>query len=247
MDDAWYFKPNAGDGVFGAQQRVAQRPKRLVGGHAFGDFDRDGNPNLVVLHGRRAGYCSYDRDNSSWSAFRPFAASPNVGSSERLSWLDVSGDGRPDLVVAHDDRLTIFESKGEEGFGPPVDVALNRGEAGAAPTVRQDGALDLFFLDMTGDGAQDLVQIQNGRVEYWPQLGHGRFGSGIVMEDAPHFEDHAEFDGSRLRFVDLDGSGTTDCIYIGGGEVRTWINASGNRFVEGTRLVGLPYQNLSFF
>src|SRR5205807_2451577 len=50
----------------------------------------------------------------------------------------------------------------------------------------------------------------------------------------------------RLRFVDLDGSGTTDLVYLGRGEVTCWINAAGNRLVPGPQLAGLPYlDNLS--
>ncbi len=88
---------------------------------------------------------------------------------------------------------------------------------------------------MTGDGLADLVRVQNGRVEYWPSLGNGRFGDVVVMDDVPHFAG-ADFDARRMRFVDLDGSGTTDLVYLGAGEVTCWINASGNRLVPGPRL-----------
>ncbi len=70
---------------------------------------------------------------------------------------------------------------------------------------------------MTGDGLPDLVRAQNGRIEYWPSLGNGRFGDGVVMDGAPDFAPGAEFDAARLRFVDLDGSGASDLVYLGPG------------------------------
>src|SRR5260370_9363964 len=92
-------------------------------------------------------------------------------------------------------------------------------------------ALHLFFADMNGDGLLDMVEIRNGRVEYWPQLGNGRFGDGIVMENAPLFDFDQEFDPGRLRLVDLAGRGTTGLLYIAPGEIRWCINARRNRFI----------------
>ena len=43
---------------------------------------------------------------------------------------------------------------------------------------------------MSGDGLTDLVRIRNGEVCYWPNLGYGRFGAKVTMDDAPWF-DHA--------------------------------------------------------
>ena len=101
--------------------------------------------------------------------------------------------------------------------------------------VAEDAALHFFFADMTGDGLPALVRIDRGRVEYWPHLGHGRFGERVVMEGAPTFDHEGTFDPRRIRLTDIDGSGTADLLYLGRGEVRFWTNASGNRFVEEQR------------
>ncbi|MCA1791049.1 MAG: hypothetical protein LC667_14690, partial [Thioalkalivibrio sp.] len=99
---------------------------------------------------------------------------------------------------------------------------------------------------MTGDGLLDMVRIESSRVEYWPHLGRGQFGPGVVMENAPVIENFGEMNASRLRLVDLDGSGAASLIYIGRGELRYWINQRGNRFGSEVRLRNLPYiDNLS--
>ena len=240
-NQAWYYKPNLGGGNFGDQQRVAMKPSQRVGSYALSDFDRDGNLDLVVLEGRQAGYCPFDRHTGQWQGFRPFNHAPHVDTlGSRAQWLDLNGDGLADLLISRQDRLTWYPSEGREGFGSPIELAKPRA-AVQAQTITEDLDLELFFADMTGDGLLDQVRIQNGRVEYWPQLGHGRFGDSVVMEGSPRFDYDTEFDPGRLRLVDLDGSGTTDLLYIGRGEILYWINACGNEFVEGGRLANLPY------
>ena len=33
------------------------------------------------------------------------------------------------------------------------------------------------LADMTGDGLNDIVRVHAGRIDYWPNLGYGRFGA----------------------------------------------------------------------
>jgi hypothetical protein len=147
--------------------------------------------------------------------------------------MDLTGDGLPDVVVERSDRFTWFASKGKGGFAQAADIPKPAASPGASlPRMGEDQELDFAFADMNGDGLPDLVRIRNGRVEYWPQIGHGRFGAGVLMEDSPVIDSEEEFDIARVQLVDLDGSGTADLLYIGRGEIRVWTNAGGNRLVE---------------
>lgn len=234
---AWFYKANEGGGRFGEQALVIERPATRPGAFAFGDVNRDGNTDLSQLAGRMAGLFSHDRQERRWDGFRPFEALPHVEGIRRAQWVDLNGDGRPDIVIPKGDRLAWFASKGET-FADPVEVSL---PAAAVPNIAEDPMLDLFFADMNGDGLVDLVRVGNGRVEYWPSLGNGHFGESVLLEDSPRFAPEGEFDAARLRFIDLDGSGTTDLVYLGRGEVSVWRNASGNRITPGPRMRGLPY------
>src|SRR5205085_7818 len=98
----------------------------------------------------------------------------------------------------------------------------------------------IHLADMSGDGLTDLVRIRNGEVCYWPNLGFGRFGAKIVMDGAPIFDAPDLFRHDRIRLGDIDGSGTTDILYLGHGGVRFWINQSGNRFDAGSSLSTFP-------
>ena len=93
---------------------------------------------------------------------------------------------------------------------------------------------------MSGDGLADLVRIRNGEVCYWPNLGHGRFGAKVAMDDAPWFDREELFDQRHLRLADVDGSGPTDLIYLGADGVRVYLNRSGNGWAPPVTLTGLP-------
>lgn len=235
----WYYKPNLGGGVFGKQEIIIQKPSALNGIYSLGDFDLDGNINLYSLQGRMAGYYEYDRDLDRWSGFHPFPSIPQVSHS-RL--IDINADGFPDLLVEQDDKIICYPFKGKEGFDNPIAFAKPESVGTAnAPTVIDNMVLDYFLADMTGDGLADQVRIKNGRVEYYPNLGNGHFGEAVLMEGSPVIDFDTAFDASRVRLYDLDGTGTSDLIYIGNGEIRYWYNGAGNTFTEGGRITNLPY------
>ncbi|OQP60443.1 hypothetical protein A3860_33510 [Niastella vici] len=243
LHEAWYYKPNLGGGNLGIQQKLGEKPSILPGSYALSDFDSDGNLNLVVFQGKESGFYEYNRDKGTWDGFTSFRLAPHVNSFDlNTQLIDLTGDGRADIVTIEQDRITWYPSKGKEGFGEPVQMAKPvSGESGFTPVIGANPALDFFFADMSGSGLADQVRVTNGRIEYWPNLGNGKFGTGIVMENAPQLDYNAELDSSRIRFVDLDGSGTSDLLYIGRGEITYWINACGNRFTEGKTIKGLPY------
>ncbi|MEE9339675.1 MAG: SpvB/TcaC N-terminal domain-containing protein, partial [Methylococcaceae bacterium] len=238
-NSAWYYKPNLGDGLFGQQETVINKPTQLAGNYALGDFDRNGNLNFFSLQGQTAGFYEYDRDLEKWSGFTAFKNIPQVSNAQ---FLDVNSDGLPDLVIEKEDKVVCYPFKGKDGFEKSYEFSKPvSSEVSYAPTIGNNLALDYFLADMTGDGLPDQVKINNGRVEYFPNLGNGHFGAGVVMETPPGIDFDTTFDASRIRLYDLDGSGTSDIIYLGNGEIRYWYNASGNKFIEGGRITNLPY------
>ena len=48
------------------------------------------------------------------------------------------------------------------------------------------------------------------------------------MTNGPVFDRMEDFDEGRIRLADVDGSGTTDLVYLGRDGVRVWRNESGN-------------------
>ncbi|MBN1959548.1 MAG: VCBS repeat-containing protein [Deltaproteobacteria bacterium] len=237
----WYFKENLGDGHFGPLTTVSQVPAAVSAAFALQDFDGDGNLNLVAFTGREAGYYEHDRDRSRWEGFCAFHHLPRIDfANSRAQWVDLNGDGYADLIVDQHDQMVWYPSLGRDGFASPLTIAKPDRRSGGAPTFIQDHRLRTFFADMNGDGLLDMVCVDNGRIEYWPNLGNAVFGPSVLMENAPVIDGFGELDTRRLRFVDLDGSGTADLLYIGTGEIRYWINQSGNSFSDVHNIKNLP-------
>ncbi len=80
-----------------------------------------------------------------------------------------------------------------------------------------------------GDGLTDLVRIHNGEICYRPNLGYGRFGAKVTMDHAHHFYHPDQFDHKRIRLADIDGTGTTDIIYLHGDGVHLYFNGASQR------------------
>ena len=68
---------------------------------------------------------------------------------------------------------------------------------------------------MSGDGLTDLVRIRNGEVCYWPNLGYGRFGAKVTMDNAPWFDAPGPVRSAAASgWPTSTVSGTTDIIYL---------------------------------
>lgn len=242
--DGWVFQANLGGGDFAAPRLVNARPAHSLNAVSLGDFDGDGNMDAAVFSGHGAGHYQFDRVEEKWSAFRPFDQIPHIGAQGQVERLDLTGDGQSDLVLRNRDSLVYYKGRGKAGFDPRArsvrhsdDVAT--GPAGRPP-IASNPQVDYLFADMTGDGLADQVLIRPGLVAYWPNLGHGRFGRPVLMENAPDLGGQSKFAINRIMLADLDGSGTADLIHIGEGEIRIWANASGNEFIAGNAVTGLP-------
>jgi RHS repeat-associated protein len=230
---AWFYKRGLGGGRFGPLELVARLPATadLGGGRQqLLDLDGDGRLELVALAGPLPG--SYERRRrGDWEPFKPFPKLPNIDWEDpNLRFVDLDGDGRADVLIAEDELFVWHESLGEDGFGP-ARIARQSADEGRGPRlVFADGELSVYLADMCGDGLADLVRVRNGEVCYWPNLGYGRFGAKVSMDDAPWFDGPDHFSQRRVRLADINGSGTSDLIYLGRDGVRLYFNESGNRW-----------------
>jgi RHS repeat-associated protein len=228
-DGAWWYKPNLGNGRLGPLQRVGQRPSIARRGQThFLDLDGDGSLDVVALDHPCAGFHKRD-DRGQWSPFKLFASQPNIAWSDpNLRFIDLTGDGRADVLITHDDQLLWHPSLGESGFGSRIASRTAADEARGPRVVFADGTETIFLADMSGDGLPDLVRVRRSQICYWPNLGYGHFGPRVTMDDAPVLASQEHFDPRRVRLADIDGSGTVDLIYLGSDAVRMYFNRSGN-------------------
>ncbi|MCP3884192.1 MAG: toxin, partial [Propionibacteriaceae bacterium] len=240
--DAWFYKRNLSpvpvktdDGREHIRARlapletVATKPNlSLAGGAQFMDLAGDGLLDLALLDGPTPGFYEHD-SGEGWQPFRSFAACLNRDIRDsNLRLVDLSGDGHADVLITEDDAFVWHPSLAEEGFGPARRVARAFDEEEGPRIVFTDGTQSICLADTSGDGLIDIVRIRNGEVCYWPNLGYGHFGAKITMDNAPLFDHLDQFDHKRIRLADIDGSGTTDIIYLHRDGVRLYFNQSGN-------------------
>ena len=247
--EAWYYKRNLGNGQFAAAQQVALAPSiaNLQGGRQqVMDLAGDGKQDLVLFTEPITGY--YERSSKlRWEQLIPFKSSPRVSWNDpNLRLIDLNGDGHADILITEDNVFLWHPSLARDGFGPSESVSRVTNEEKGPALVFGDSTQSVYLADMTGDGLSDIVRIRNSEVCYWPNMGYGRFGSKVTMDNAPEFDYPYLFNQNRIRLADIDGSGTTDIIYLGRDGVRIYFNQAGNSWSTSYRLENFPpVDNLS--
>jgi RHS repeat-associated protein len=252
--DTWFYKRNISPlprklpdhselvkATFTAVETVPTKPNVALGrGADFMDLAGDGLPDLVTLAGPTPGLYEHD-EQEGWQPHRNFKSLPNQNLRDpNLRFIDLDGDGHTDILVAEDDAFVWYPSLTEDGFGPGRRVHHPLDDEQGPRIVFADGAQSVYLADLSGDGLTDIVRVRNGDVCYWPNLGYGNFGSKVAMDDAPWFDNSDQFDHRRLRLADIDGSGTTDLIYLHRDGVRLYFNQSGNRWGQPHQLKVFP-------
>ena len=239
----WGYKPNLSpanlllqpDGSlragarFGPLEIVANLPSRSnLAGQRLLDLSGSGQLDVVDFSRPDPGFFQRSSDEN-WSPFQQFDSLPDIDwSDSNLKFVDLTGDGLADVLITEDGVYTLYPSLGETGYGPAQLVRTPWDEDRGPKVVLADGTETMFLADMTGDGLSDIVRVRNGEVSYWPNQGYGHFGARISMDHAPRFADEERFDPLRIRLADIDGSGTSDLLYIAEHGVHVCFNQSGN-------------------
>jgi RHS repeat-associated protein len=226
---------------FGAIERVAETPSlAAVGRSQFLDLAGDGQLDLVELSGSTPGFYERSHDEG-WASFTAFTSLPVLNwNNPNLKFVDLTGDGHADILISEDEAFCWYPSLAEAGFDSAERVRKALDEEQGPRLLFADGTQSIYTADFSGDGMTDLVRIRNGEVCYWPNLGYGRFGAKVTMDHAPWFDAQDVFDQSRIRLADIDGTGLTDIIYLGGDGVHLYFNESGNSWSAARHMTNFP-------
>ena len=238
--NGWYYKHNLGiwkdndNPELYFEKAILISPKPSFAGLGqqlqLADLDGDGGKQLVSFGTEPKGYFELDDENE-WISLRSFKGMPNIDFGDpNTRMLDLNGDGKPEVVISEDNVFTWYASEGRDGFASAKKTSNPFDEEEGPHIVFSDSAQSIFLADMSGDGMTDILRIRNGEVCYWPNLGYGKFGAKVAVDNAPVFDFPDAFNPSYIRLADIDGSGTPDIIYLGKNKFTCWKNLSGNRF-----------------
>jgi hypothetical protein len=216
----------------------------------FADVQGNGELDLVQMDNSVWGYYSRSYEGKhEWKHFHQFNSFPNISiRNPHLKFIDLTGDGLPDILISDDQAFVWYKALGEDGYGDYSRTSQSLDEENGPRLVFADAEQSIYLADMSGDGLTDLLRIRNGEVCYWPNTGYGVFGSKITMDNSPWFDRMDQFNQHRIHLADIDRSGTSDILYVGLDGVYIYLNQSGNRFGEGKRLSVFPHiDSLSTF
>jgi RHS repeat-associated protein len=248
MNGSVRYWRNLGNGRFGRPQQMREAPAgvRLADpGVQLLDANGDARVDLLVtLDGGLSGYYPL-RFGGLWDrrSFRRYEFAPSFNLEDpEVRLVDLTGDGVVDAIRSGT-RLECFFNHPTEGWTPENTRWVERGPLEDFPNVRFADPR-VKWGDMNGDGLQDIVLIHDGRIDYWPSLGHGNWGKRISMRHSPRFRSGDDgpygYDPRRLLLGDVDGDGTADLVYVDDTKVTIWINQGGNGWSEPITIRGTP-------
>ena len=218
----------------GRRASVRSRP---VGGRQLLRPGRRRPLDVVDLAGPDPGFFKRT-DDDDFEPLQRFASLPQIDwANPNIKFVDLTGDGLADVLITEDGALHLSPlARRGSGFdaaraGAHAAGTRKRARKSSSPTAPRRSSSPTC----RGDGLTDIVRVRNGEVCYWPNLGYGRFGAKVTMDDAPRFDnDRARSTRSASAWPTSTASGTTDIIYIGDDGVALYFNQSGNAWARRT-------------
>lgn len=266
---------NNHDGTY----RDATEDFRLQGrgygmGAAVGDYDNDGDPDLVVTNASTGDFpAAILYRNDEGRLFSDVTASAGLrasGWATSAAFFDYDNDGDLDLLILRymqwrfdvDYRCGLETSYGRtychpDLFAPQTDLLYRNNGDGTFTDVSEISGvaehpgkgLGAAFADYDGDGRLDFAVANDS----FPQFLFRNQGNGVFSEEAlsagiAYDDDGAEFAGMGVSFDDLDDDGRPDLVVTTLSQERyaLFYNAGGADFDYATGRSGLGAETQLF-
>ncbi|MBU1534961.1 VCBS repeat-containing protein, partial [Myxococcota bacterium] len=221
------------------------------------DIDGDGVTDLIHMPsvGEFKVYkTNCDSGTCVWEHYLTRTTNPHIdltNDAENIKLVDINGDHLIDVVKTTGTQMQHWlnlgrykdpndPSKMAIGVFGHIDASGNISEEPITTCVLHKGIPIQFsdnrvkFADVNGDGLQDIVFVDYGTFVYWPNKGHGNWGTGdycaagtyganryIAMGSAPYF---SSMDPSKIYLGDINGDGLADMFQVRANQVDVWLN-----------------------
>ncbi len=231
------FWRNQGYGHFEPPQRLAKLPIHRGMGvtrYHLSDIEANHSLNLMVVNDSSTGFYKLDNELN-WANYRLLPKFPAEYMTQEAQLVDVTGGGKPDLVILQNKNPRYYPNLGLQGYGTAKKITLTDTNfpSGYIPDQRKL----VTFANIFGDGMSHRVQVSYNKIEVWPNLGRGTFGRKITLEQAPQFEkSEKDFHPNTLQFVNIDGSGLDSLVYIKSTGLTVYMNQGMKFAKEGIQL-----------
>lgn len=188
------------------------------------DLTGDGRLDLIIA---RLGYCGFHALNAQrqFELFSAFDKFPREHQDLSLTMGDFSGDGLMSAASISPDRVRLYASLREKGFAAAQEIP-HEYDDDRLPVFSNSRTELVLLGNLLGSDMPELCRIRHDEVRCWPNFGHGKFGKGRKISALPFT--YEEFDASRVRLADLDGSGAPALIYLKSDTFEIYLNRGGN-------------------
>lgn len=139
----------------------------------------------------------------------PLEEFPDVSfDNPRVKLADLSGDGLQDIVLIGQRRVDYWPSFGHGRWGARVTMAKSPFFDDGVLPVAQFDPRRVLLGDMDGDGLDDVIYVEPGRVTIWINQSGNSWSDPIRIQNTPSFPDI-----DAVRLVDLLGTGTAGILW----------------------------------
>lgn len=246
----WYRAPIRKEDKQNPNAITWDNPKKLPvipslrGSAMLTDVTGDGKLEWLVTQGDVNGYYTQDDTKAeNWLNFVPLDAIPVEYFHPRAEITSLTGSGFADLALIGPRSIRLYAGS-VRGWKESKEIM--QAEGVILPIKNINRRALVAFSDVLGSGQQHLIKVDYQGVTCWVHLGEGKFSTPITI--AGFSADRLKFNPNQLYLADLDGSGTTDIIYIQSTHLEVYFNQSGNQFVRGDDIPlpkGMRFDNQS--
>ncbi len=218
-DQAWYYREplrassgpdDIGYGPWTALSSIPVAKRNSAVQQLLTDLTGDGRLDWVTAQPGMSGFRTLNADHS-WAPYTAFKQFPLEYFNALAQLGDLSGDGLSSLALIGPRSVRLYANRREEGFAP-AQIVEHSAEDDRLPLFSNSPNELVLLGNLLGGDLPELTRIRHNEIKCWPNLGHGKFGTGRVISALPFSYD--EFHAERVRLADLDGSGAPALIYL---------------------------------